>query len=260
MALTHCVKLCNINFRNSYFIVEQEEDKENIDNEEKEEDHEVNEEYENNANEEKNVYHNNEEDISKFDNINKEVKNLIQQNVEIDQHFPYKQKCHVYKTSQYTYDMMLNADNIYYKIQLLRTNSQPYLYYTWFRWGQTGHSGTNVLFGPENDPANCIDEFTQAMLMIKDDNHFLGNNIEFQTLHNNNNTSYDNYCNNNLWRLNHQNEYYYQPKFDRNIPNPLAFVGGHTNKSKNFFLNNPSKLDGFLRRKVIKDFKKEHEK
>jgi len=167
--------------------------------------------------------------------------------IEVDDSFPYKQNCNVYSTSQCTYDLNLQVDKKYYKLQLLKTTSQPFIYYSWFRWGQVGSNGSNMLFGPENEPSNCIEQFNrsagQVFQMLSGDNDPNIGDFELQIGNNNNYDNpiadpvYNNFCN-----VNPQNENY-----TPNLQHSLAFVGGGLHKSKNFFYS--SKHNDFLQRK-----------
>jgi len=112
-----------------------------------------------NKNKEKNE--DNKDNQDNDDDHNKKC-NVIA-NIAPDPYFPYKNLHHVYHDLNRVYNVTLNNNSKYCIIQILESNSEPYLYYSWMRQGQTGFPGSNEIYGPENNPISCINQFYKKL-------------------------------------------------------------------------------------------------
>jgi len=154
MALDHVLKLCQDHFVRGYFIVKKEEnegDEENEENKEKKED-----EKQENGLHDKNLRYNNTEKTN--EKIASNEKSL-ESNLSIDKYITFKEECHVYKTSDFVYDVTLNNGNNYCKIQILETHQKPNQYYSYARNYLIGYPGNNKICGPFYDASICIYQF-----------------------------------------------------------------------------------------------------
>jgi len=192
------------------------------------------------------------------------------ENNAVDNHFPFKQICHIYKTLDRVYNSLLSNNGNCCKLQILETDKKPHQYYLYIRNYPIGYPGSHKIYGPYYDPSVCIEQLHmnigQAFRNFKTNDYFTINDskyFESQIIDDNDNG---------FLRI-HQNNYN-QTKIDNDIP---SMYGGYgvglsdedymsestfncvmkANKNNNFFYDK-KKRNEFLHQK-FKDRERKRE-